>query len=207
MFFWISVFVLASSIISFVLATHPFFRVPFDIATNKSLTRKERESRTVPHIILNTIELSCNLFFSCEFVLRFLSSPNKIKFIRNPYNIFEFLAILPILLPAETHNNKNLWTAKLHGFIEVFYILRILRIFTLVPKYSGLRVLLLTMKNSLGELILYVLMLLMAIMIFASFVFYGKFKIFILIKKSKFYFCIFKLSKYLNKMTTNLIVF
>ena len=87
---------------------------------------------------------------------------------------FEFLAILPILLPAETHENKRAWTAKLHGYIEVFYILRILRIFTLVPKYSGLRVLLLTIKTSLGELILYVLMLLMAIMIFASFVFYGK---------------------------------
>ena len=49
-----------------------------------------------------------------------------------------------------------------------------LRIFTLVPKYSGLRVLLLTLKNSIGELILYVVMLLMAIMIFASFIFYAE---------------------------------
>lgn len=165
---------LAVSIISFVLATHSFFRVPFEISNNKTLTRKERESLTAPHAALNTIELACNLFFSCEFMLRFLSSPNKLTFLRNPYNIFEFLAILPILLPAETHENKRLWTARLHGYIEVFYILRILRIFTLVPKYSGLRVLLLTIKTSLGELILYVLMLLMAIMIFASFVFYGK---------------------------------
>lgn len=174
MFFWFSVVVLVVSLISFVLATSPYFRLPYDVAINKSLTRKERENRTVSHPALHIIEFSCNLFFSCEFVLRFLSSPNKIKFLRNLYNIFEFLAILPILLPAETHTNKNLWTAKLHSYIEVFYILRILRIFTLVPKYSGLRVLLLTLKNSLGELILYMLMLIMTIMIFASFVFYGK---------------------------------
>jgi hypothetical protein len=162
------------SIISFVLATHSFFRVPFDISTNKTLSRKEREALTSPHASLNQIELFCNLFFSCEFILRFLSSPRKLTFLRNPYNIFEFVAILPILLPAETAANKHTWTAKLHGYIEVFYILRILRIFTLVPKYSGLRVLLLTLKTSLGELVLYVLMLLMTIMIFASFVFYGK---------------------------------
>ncbi len=166
--------ILNISIISFVLSTYSYFRVPFEIATNKSLTRKERESKTVPHAILNNVELACNLFFSFEFVLRFLSSPNKLKFLKSPYNIFEFLAILPIILPAENHENKFTWQANLHGKIEVFYILRILRIFTLMPKYSGLRVLLLTFKNSLGELILYFLMLLMAIMIFASFIFYAE---------------------------------
>jgi len=168
------VLILAVSIISFVLSTNSHFRVPYEIATNKSLTRKERESKTVPHPILNNIELACNLFFACEFVIRFLSSPNKLKFLKNPYNIFEFLAILPILLPAESQENKFTWQANLHGRIDCFYILRILRIFTIVPKYSGLRVLLLTFKNSLGELILYFLMLLMAIMIFASFIFYAE---------------------------------
>lgn len=83
---------------------------------------------------------------------------------------------MPLFWPAETLENKtkNPWGTRIHNYIEVFYILRILRIFTLVPKYSGLRVLLLTLKNSIGELILYMMMLFMTIMIFASFIFYAE---------------------------------
>jgi len=81
---------------------------------------------------------------------------------------------LPLILPAETHKNKFTWTAQIHSKIEVFYILRILRIFTLMPKYSGLRVLVLTFQNSLGELTLYFLMLILAILLFASFIFYAE---------------------------------
>ena len=81
---------------------------------------------------------------------------------------------MPLFWPAETLTNKHSWGTRVHNYIEVFYILRILRIFTLVPKYSGLRVLLLTLKNSIGELVLYMMMLLMTIMIFASFIFYAE---------------------------------
>jgi potassium voltage-gated channel Shaw-related subfamily C protein 1 len=139
-----------------------------------SLSRKDREYLTAPHPLLTKIELVCNIFFGVEFLLRFLSSPDKRKFIKNFYNFYEFLAIMPVFWPAETLDNKNTLGAKVHNYIEVFYILRILRIFTLAPKYSGLRVLLLTIKSSIGELVLYMLMLLMTIMIFASFIFYAE---------------------------------
>ena len=138
------------------------------------MSRRMRDLLTVPNPMLVKIELFCNIFFSIEFLLRFISSPDKFKFIFNLYNILEFLAISPLLWPAETTSNKNSFSVKIHNYIEVFYILRILRIFTLVPKYSGLRVLLLTLKNSIGELVLYFLMLVMALMLFASFIFYAE---------------------------------
>ncbi len=116
----------------------------------------------------------CNSFFTVEIVLRFIFSPNKIRFLHNPYNVLEFLAILPFFFPTQSVNTPNTWAVKAHNYLEVFYILRILRIFALVPKYSGLRVLLLTIKTSLGELFLYVLLLLMTLMLFASFVFYAE---------------------------------
>lgn len=165
---------LVTSLINFVLETSAYGRIPYEIANNKSLSRIEREALTVPHPILINIELGCNIFFAIEFVLRFVSSPDKLKFIKNPYNFLEFLAISPLFWPAETGLNKKSWGVKVHNYIEVFYILRILRIFTLVPKYSGLRVLLLTLKNSIGELMLYLIMLFMTIMIFASFVYYAE---------------------------------
>jgi hypothetical protein len=144
------------------------------VAINKSLTRKERESLTWPHPILSNIELICNIFFASEYLLKFLSSPSKKMFVLDWYNNLELLAILPLLFPAENQFNKNNWGVKVHNIIEVFYILRVFRIFVLVPKYSGLRVLLITVKKSLGELSLYLLVMLMTVTVFASFVYYAE---------------------------------
>ncbi|CAF0876814.1 unnamed protein product, partial [Brachionus calyciflorus] len=174
LFFWISVVFLVTSLINFVLETSAIGRIPYEISSNKSLSRRDRDAQTVPDPRLLQLELICNIFFTIEFILRLLSAPNKYKFITNTYTWLEFLAISPVFWPVETMSTKNSWGVKVHNYIEVFYILRILRIFTLVPKYSGLRVLLLTFKNSIGELVLYVVMLVMALMIFGSFVFYAE---------------------------------
>lgn len=156
------------------METSAYCRLPQDVALNKSLTRKERESLTVPHPILTNIELICNIFFASEYLLKLISSPSKSKYIRDWYNNLEFLAIMPIFFPAENPYNKNTWGVRIHNFIEVFYILRMFRIFVLVPKYSGLRVLLLAVKKSIGELMLYLLMMLMTVTVFASFVYYAE---------------------------------
>jgi hypothetical protein len=165
---------LVISLLNFVLETSPHFRIPYDIATNKTLTRKQRDELTAPHPILRHIELICNLFFATEMLMRFLASPNRKKFLKNPYNLLELLAIFPLFWPVETLENKNSFGVVVHNYIEVFYILRILRIFTLVPKYSGLRILLLALRNSIGEFVLYLVMLIMTIMIYASFIYYAE---------------------------------
>lgn len=153
--------------------------------TTRSLTNCYYRKYFVTHrflcnwilINLQSIELICNWFFATEFCLRFISSPNKIKFIRNPYHFLEFLAISPLFFPAGDLDNPaslQRLSVRIRNYIEVFYILRVLRIFTLVPKYSGLRMLLLTLKNSIGELILYIMMLFMTMMLFASFIYYAE---------------------------------
>ena len=166
--------ILFASLINFVLETSAYFRIPYEIATNYSMSRSDREEYTQPHDILKNAERFCNTFFAFEMILRFLSSPNKIKFLRSPYNLIELLSILPFFFPIQSRDGPKTWAVRMHNYLEVLYILRILRIFVLVPKYSGLRVLILTMKSSVGELFLYSLLLLMTIMIFASFAFYAE---------------------------------
>ena len=157
-----------------MLETSSYFRVPYHIAIDTNLTRSERAEQTHPHGVLRYTEIFCNAFFSMELFLRFISSPKKLRFILRPHNILEFLAILPIFFPTELNTMPKSWSAKVHNYLEVFYILRILRIFVLVPKYSGLRVLILTLKTSMGELMLYMILLLMTLLIFATFEFYAE---------------------------------
>ena len=52
--------------------------------------------------------------------------------------------------------------------------MRVLRIFSLVPKYSAIRVLLLTLKHSIRELVLYIVMLSMTIMLFGACIYYAE---------------------------------
>jgi potassium voltage-gated channel Shaw-related subfamily C protein 1 len=162
------------SLLNFVLETSSYFREPYDVANNYSLSRSEREELTKPHTILIEIEKFCNSFFTAEIFLRFVFAPDKLRFISSPNTILEILSILPFCFPTQSKNGPKTWAVKAHNYLEVLYILRILRIFALVPKYSGLKVLLLTIKTSLGELFLYALLLIMTLMIFATFVFYAE---------------------------------
>ncbi len=157
-----------------MLETSPFCRIPHEVSINRSLSRVEKEAMTAPHPILTNTELVCNIFFAMEFIVRLISSPDILKFLRNPYYIMDFLALTPLFFPPEVYGSKKTWGVKVHNFIEVLYILRVLRIFSLAPKYSGLRVLLLTLRKSIRELILYLILLLMTILLFASFIFYAE---------------------------------
>jgi potassium voltage-gated channel Shaw-related subfamily C protein 1 len=153
------------SIFNFVFETSSFCRVPYDVSSNMTISRRDRNLNTSPHPSMKIIESICNYFFAIEFLFRIVTAPSKWKFVRNPYHLLEFLAISPLFFPKEKH---------VHSYIQVFYILRILRIFTLVPKYSGLRILLLTLRNSIGELFLYLALLLMSTLLFASFIYYAE---------------------------------
>jgi potassium voltage-gated channel Shaw-related subfamily C protein len=165
---------LVISLCNFVLETSSFCRIPDHIASNKTLSRRERDQNTWPHPSLTIVESVCNCFFAVEFMLRFISTPSKRRFLVNPYHLMEFLAISPIMFPPEIYGREKTWAENVHNMIEVFYVLRVLRVFTLVPKYNGLRVLLLTLKSSIGELVLYLIILLMSTMIFAGFIYYAE---------------------------------
>jgi hypothetical protein len=63
---------------------------------------------------------------------------------------------------------------QLNNIIGIFYILRITRIIRLVPKYSVLKVIWLAMSDSIGDLVLFMVVLSMTIMMFACFIFYAE---------------------------------
>ncbi len=72
------------SLLNFVLETSSYFRDPYDIANDYSLSRHDREERTRPHIILIEVEKFCNSFFTAEILLRFvvLIGKNRLGILR-----------------------------------------------------------------------------------------------------------------------------
>lgn len=174
-----SVFFILISIFSFCLKTHPNMRVPvirnvtvltaFNGSTTSWVLDKQK---TNPHEAFFYIECICNVWFTIEFTIRFLSTPTKLHFVRDAINIVDFTATLSFYVDLALQK----FAAHLENadILEFFSIIRIMRLFKLTRHSAGLKILIQTFKASAGELILLVFFLVLGIVIFASLVYYAE---------------------------------
>ena len=96
------------------------------------------------------IELISCVFFTTEFLLRLLSSPNLFTFIRSGWNLIDLAALLPfyfyfIILnfPIGYLNVKDA-----HEIASFFRVLRFIRIFRILRKSEGAGSFIYSLRNS-----------------------------------------------------------
>ena len=90
--------------------------------------------------ILKFSDSICIMFFTTEITLRFLFCPNKQKFITDPLNFVDFLAIAPFFLALLLEEFQDLEIiGKAGKLIRIMRLMRILRIFKMVRHFVGLQ--------------------------------------------------------------------
>ena len=105
--------------------------------------------------------------------MRFISAPSKCKFFRSFLNLIDLCAILPYFLILYLQTSK--YNSSL-GLLRILRLVRVFRVFKLSRHSLGLQVMGSTLKASINELVMVVVMVGFSIIIFSSAIFYAEYK-------------------------------
>ena len=181
------VFVLCS-IAMVVLETSSYFRTKLNDeflhkVTNNftrvfSSQKEKMEVTTQPHSVLFWMEQIYITFFAVELLVRFFISPNKKRFLMKAMNILDILCVLVSVLMSCVPLVVGLRRQVVETFIFAMRFCRVmlvLRLVRLARLYSGLQVIILTLRDSVAELSLFLLVLTIGMVIFSSIMYYAEY--------------------------------
>jgi hypothetical protein len=136
---------------------------------NLSLTQKEK----LP-TLLDYIEYVCITWFTFEFAVKLIVSPNRIKFFKSFLNWIDLIANLWFYIDLIYNYFLFRHYNDTHPAWDLFGTVRIMRLFRLFNHYPGLRVIIASLKASAGILRLLFFFVLVAVIIFGSLIYYSE---------------------------------
>jgi hypothetical protein len=124
--------------------------------------------------VLDYIEYVCITWFTFEFVIKCLVSPNRVKFFKDIINWIDVLNCAWFY--GDLIYSYFLFTTnyEVHPAWDLLGTIRIMRLFKLFNYYPGLKMIVASLKASAGILRLLVFFIGVAVIIFASLIYYAE---------------------------------
>lgn len=160
-FYYVTGFFIAVSVIANVVETVPCGLLP---GTNTNPPCGERYE-----LAFFCLDTACVMIFTAEYLLRLFAAPDRCKFVRSVMSIIDVVAILPYYIGLIITDNKDV-----SGAFVTLRVFRVFRIFKFSRHSQGLRILGYTLKSCASELGFLLFSLTMAIIIFATVMFYAE---------------------------------
>ncbi|XP_041113586.1 potassium voltage-gated channel subfamily D member 2 isoform X2 [Polyodon spathula] len=160
-FYYVTGFFIAVSVIANVVETVPCRASPGMI---KDLPCGERYA-----LAFFCLDTACVMIFTVEYLLRLIAAPSRYRFVRSVMSIIDVVAIMPYYIGLVMANNEDV-----SGAFVTLRVFRVFRIFKFSRHSQGLRILGYTLKSCASELGFLLFSLTMAIIIFATVMFYAE---------------------------------
>ena len=153
------------STLTFIIQTFPEFQED---------QKGEVEYPQVVRALVVVDELAI-FFFTLEYLIRFACAPRKWVFFKNPMNLVDLFSVLPFYLTLVMDRLEDMQIiGKAGKLVRLVRVLRIMRIFKLVRHFAGLQSLIYTLKQAYKELGLLMLLVGVAVLTFASLVYFSE---------------------------------
>lgn len=160
-FYYVTGFFIAVSVMANVIETIPGGRIP---GTDQN---PEFGERYKPAFFC--LDTACVMIFTAEYLLRLYAAPDRCRFMRSVMSIIDVVAILPYYIGLVITDNDDV-----SGAFVTLRVFRVFRIFKFSRHSQGLRILGYTLKSCASELGFLLFSLTMAIIIFATVMFYAE---------------------------------
>ena len=158
-FYYVTGFFIAGSVLANVVET-----VPCGTVTGTGRTPSCGERFEVE---LFCVDTACVMIFTAEYILRLYASPGRLKYATSVMSVIDVVAILPYYIGLGISDKKDL-----SGAFVTLRVFRVFRVFKFSRHSQGLRILGYTLKSCARELGFLLFSLTMAIVIFATVMFY-----------------------------------
>nr|XP_056701172.1 potassium voltage-gated channel subfamily D member 3 isoform X2 [Euleptes europaea] len=159
-FYYVTGFFIAVSVITNVVETVPCGTDP----GNRDQPCGERYG-----MAFFCLDTACVMIFTVEYLLRLFAAPSRYRFVRSVMSIIDVVAIMPYYIGLVMTDNEDV-----SGAFVTLRVFRVFRIFKFSRHSQGLRILGYTLKSCASELGFLLFSLTMAIIIFATVMFYAE---------------------------------
>uniref|UniRef100_A0A3P9L3Z1 Potassium voltage-gated channel subfamily D member 3 n=1 Tax=Oryzias latipes TaxID=8090 RepID=A0A3P9L3Z1_ORYLA len=159
-FYYVTGFFIAISVITNVVETVP---------CGSTFNQKDMPCGERYTVAFFCIDTACVMIFTVEYLLRLFAAPSRYRFMRSVMSIIDVVAILPYYIGLVMTNNEDV-----SGAFVTLRVFRVFRIFKFSRHSQGLRILGYTLKSCASELGFLLFSLTMAIIIFATVMFYAE---------------------------------
>ncbi|XP_056138162.1 potassium voltage-gated channel subfamily D member 2-like [Lampris incognitus] len=160
-FYYVTGFFIAISVMANVVETVPCGTLP-----NRSKEVSCGERYALAFFCLDT---ACVMIFTVEYLLRLIAAPSRYKFMKSVMSVIDVVAIMPYYIGLVMTDND-----QVSGAFVTLRVFRVFRIFKFSRHSAGLRILGYTLKSCASELGFLLFSLTMAIIIFATVMFYAE---------------------------------
>ncbi|KAG7496520.1 potassium voltage-gated channel subfamily D member 2 [Solea senegalensis] len=160
-FYYVTGFFIAVSVMANVVET-----VPCGLMQNRVREVPCGERYALAFFCLDT---ACVMIFTVEYLLRLFAAPSRFKFVKSVMSVIDVVAIMPYYIGLVMTDNEDV-----SGAFVTLRVFRVFRIFKFSRHSAGLRILGYTLKSCASELGFLLFSLTMAIIIFATVMFYAE---------------------------------
>ncbi|XP_034735049.1 potassium voltage-gated channel subfamily D member 2 isoform X2 [Etheostoma cragini] len=160
-FYYVTGFFIAISVMANVVET-----VPCGVLPNRSKEMSCGDRYALAFFCLDT---ACVMIFTVEYLLRLIAAPSRYKFMKSVMSVIDVVAIMPYYIGLVMTDND-----QVSGAFVTLRVFRVFRIFKFSRHSAGLRILGYTLKSCASELGFLLFSLTMAIIIFATVMFYAE---------------------------------